>query len=185
MIPMFAVVEWPSAIVAIVLLVIIAVIMLVGMFRYTFDEVLKLWAALGTLVGLITGTMATYFFTNQAHEAQTAQLKAEKQELVAKQVATAAEKDKLTVSLAMAKEKEQRAREQAIAMTTQSPTVIVNPFHPILLNSEVMASISPDNQKWLEDYRGRIEAAKADARPKPADPKPPQESTKAAEAKPK
>jgi hypothetical protein len=110
MLLVFAQVEWPSAIVAIVLLLIIASIMIIAMFRFDLDGVLKLWGAVGTVFGLVIGSMATYFFTNQAHQARTAQLEAEKRTLVAQQQAAVAEKESVLRYALAATEARERAK---------------------------------------------------------------------------
>jgi hypothetical protein len=113
MLPLFAEVEWPSAIVGIVLIVGLMAIILVALFRNTIDDVLKLMGALGTLFGLVIGSMATYFFTNQAHQARTAQFQAEKQALVAQHQTAEAERDKWERAAMAAQEREKKAVEQA------------------------------------------------------------------------
>ena len=127
MLPLFAAVEWPSALVAIVLLVIFAAILIIAMFRYNLDDVLKLLGALGTLFGIVIGSIATYFFTNQAHEARTAQLQAEKQTLVAQHQAAVAEKEEWALTATAAQEREKRANEQALSEAAKAPR---NPASP-------------------------------------------------------
>jgi hypothetical protein len=121
MLPLFAQVEWPSAIVAIVLLLIIASIMVIAMFRYDLDGVLKIWAAIGTLFGLVIGSMATYFFTNQAHQAVTARLQAEKQALAAQHQAAVAEKEKFALAAARALERSRTESEPAEGSVAKPP----------------------------------------------------------------
>jgi hypothetical protein len=59
--------------------------------RYDVDGALKIWAALGSVVGLLTGAFVTYFFTRGAVDAEkkTAEL-AERQATQAKADASAA-----------------------------------------------------------------------------------------------
>ena len=59
-------VGWPSAAVAVALLATIAAIAVVAILRYSVDDALKVWSALGTLVGVVTGAFVTYFFTRGA-----------------------------------------------------------------------------------------------------------------------
>jgi hypothetical protein len=71
--PFFAEVEgvsWPSAIVAVALLALVAAIMIYAMRKYDIDGAIKIWGLLGVIVGIMTGTFGTYFFTRQEVQAQ-------------------------------------------------------------------------------------------------------------------
>ena len=52
-----------SVVVAVAIIVLIGAITLVAMVKYDIDAALKMWAALGTVTGLVVGGMGTYFFT--------------------------------------------------------------------------------------------------------------------------
>jgi hypothetical protein len=71
-------VSWPSAIVALALLLVVGAIAVVSIIHYDkIDDALKIWAALTSVVGVITGAFVSYFFTrgtvNQARDvAETA-----------------------------------------------------------------------------------------------------------------
>lgn len=68
-------IEWPSAVVATVLLIVIGAITVAGIYKYpSTTEALEIWSSLTPLVGLITGAFVTYFFTRGA--IQTAQTQA-------------------------------------------------------------------------------------------------------------
>jgi hypothetical protein len=54
---------WKDLAVALALICAIAAIMLVAMFRYDEESALRIWAAMGPLIGLITGAMARHFFS--------------------------------------------------------------------------------------------------------------------------
>ena len=56
-------VEWPSALVAISLITLIAVVMVIAMFRYKFSEAIQIWGAMGSIVGVLVGITSSYFFT--------------------------------------------------------------------------------------------------------------------------
>lgn len=72
-------VEMGSTVVALGLLVLVGAIMVAAIFRFrSMDDILKLWAGLGTLVGLIVGTMGTYFFTKDVADRSIAKVEAEK-----------------------------------------------------------------------------------------------------------
>src|SRR5215471_12524489 len=68
--PILAIVEWPSAAVAIALIAFLALVMYIALKRFEMDDILKFWAALGTIVGLIIGTFGTYFFTREVTQAK-------------------------------------------------------------------------------------------------------------------
>jgi hypothetical protein len=131
MLPLFAEVEWQSAIVAIVLLVLIAAIMIIAMFRYDLDGVLKLWGALGTLFGLVIGSMATYFFTNQTHEARTAQLRAENMSLTAqRELAVVTDARKRAEPPGDARKMEKKADERATDSMKKTSKGVESPSRP-------------------------------------------------------
>jgi len=54
-----------SVVVAVAIIVLIGAITLVAMLKYDIDAALKVWAALGTVTGLVVGSMGTYFFTKR------------------------------------------------------------------------------------------------------------------------
>lgn len=55
--------RWPESAVAVTLILLIAAVSVAGIARYEVADFLKIWAALTGLVGIITGTVVTYFFT--------------------------------------------------------------------------------------------------------------------------
>lgn len=84
MTPLLAQIDTGSVIVAVALLALVGVIMVVAMVRFPhMEDILKLWGGLGTLVGLIVGTMGTYFFTKEAADKSIAKVEAEKNTLIA------------------------------------------------------------------------------------------------------
>lgn len=56
---------WPSAVVAVALIALIGAVMVVAIWRYPLAEALKVWGALGTILGVVVGVMTTYFFTHR------------------------------------------------------------------------------------------------------------------------
>ena len=68
--PILANVEWPSAAVAIAIIAFLTVVMCVALKRYSMDAVLKLWAGLGSVAGILAGAFVSYFFTHEATEAK-------------------------------------------------------------------------------------------------------------------
>ena len=65
--------KWPGAAVAIALMALVGAIAVAGL-RYAPDQFEKIWGALAGLVGLITGVVATYFFTKEVSRQLAEQL---------------------------------------------------------------------------------------------------------------
>jgi Co/Zn/Cd efflux system component len=70
-------VGWPTAMVAVAVVLLVGSITVTAIVRYNnADEALKIWAALSGVVGLLTGAFVTYFFTQgtvqEAKEARAA-----------------------------------------------------------------------------------------------------------------
>jgi len=65
--------KWPGAAVAIALMALVGAIAVAGL-RYAPDQFDKIWGALASLVGLITGVVATYFFTKEVSRQLATQL---------------------------------------------------------------------------------------------------------------
>ena len=59
-------IAWPSAVVALGILALIAAIEVAAIARYDAGDAIKIWGLLGTLVGVVTGAFVTYFFTKGA-----------------------------------------------------------------------------------------------------------------------
>jgi hypothetical protein len=55
--------KWPESAVAVALIVLITAVSVAGIARYEVADFLKIWVALTGLIGIITGTIVTYFFT--------------------------------------------------------------------------------------------------------------------------
>jgi hypothetical protein len=64
--PIFANVEWPSAIVASVLIVCLTAGFVAAVMRYNSDAAMKLAGYFTGFLGLLLGTIMTYFFTREA-----------------------------------------------------------------------------------------------------------------------
>jgi hypothetical protein len=64
-----------SVIIGIALIALVAAVTIVAIIRYDVDAVLKIWGALGTLLGLVVGTMGTYFFTKDQVEQKDSQIR--------------------------------------------------------------------------------------------------------------
>ena len=64
---------WQATIVAVAFMAFVAVMFLLTPLAYGqggIDTALKVWAAFGTLLGVITGAIPSYFFHQQAQSAQ-------------------------------------------------------------------------------------------------------------------
>lgn len=72
---MLAEVATGSVIIGVSLIALIAAITIAAIIRYDIDAVLKMWAALGTLLGLLVGTMGTYFFTKDQIQQKDSQIR--------------------------------------------------------------------------------------------------------------
>src|SRR5438046_3163289 len=71
----FASVEWPSAAVAITLIICFTFTMHVALKRHKMDDVLKLGGYFGSILGLLVGAFVTYFFTQAQVQRQESQIK--------------------------------------------------------------------------------------------------------------
>jgi hypothetical protein len=58
--------NWPSTVVACMIILLIGTITTTAIVRYPADDALKVWAALGSIVGVVTGALVTYFFSRSA-----------------------------------------------------------------------------------------------------------------------
>ena len=58
--------NWPSAGVAIALVTLVGAVAITAIVRYDVDDALKIWSSLGTVVGVLTGGVVTYFFTRES-----------------------------------------------------------------------------------------------------------------------
>jgi hypothetical protein len=59
-----------ATVVAIFYVLLIAVVAVEALDRYSVDDFLKVWAVLGTLIGVLTGSIPSYFFALSAAEAK-------------------------------------------------------------------------------------------------------------------
>jgi len=66
-----------ATVVAALYLLLVGVIALVALNEYAIDDFLKVWAVLGTLIGVLTGAVPSYFFAISAGDAKEEQKKAE------------------------------------------------------------------------------------------------------------
>jgi type III secretory pathway component EscV len=66
-----------ATVVAIFYLLLVGVIAVVALHEYAIDDFLKVWAVLGTLVGVLTGAVPSYFFAVTAGAAKEKEAKAE------------------------------------------------------------------------------------------------------------
>ena len=71
--------EWPAVVIALAFILLLGFIFWMTMNEMdTADDFLKIWAAVGPIVGVVTGLVPTYFFRNAASDASAqAQMNAE------------------------------------------------------------------------------------------------------------
>src|SRR5688572_21220858 len=62
--------NWPAAAVAIGFLAFLGFVFLTIYYRDGIDTALKAWAALGTIIGIVTGAIPSYFFHKVAEKAE-------------------------------------------------------------------------------------------------------------------
>jgi len=62
--------QWPAAVVAVAFIAFVAAIFLVVYNRDGIDTALKAWGAIGTVVGVVTGGIPSFFFHQTAKAAQ-------------------------------------------------------------------------------------------------------------------
>ena len=60
---------WPSAVVACALIALVGTVTVAAILKYEIDSTLKMWAALGTIVGVLTGAFVSYFFSRSSIDA--------------------------------------------------------------------------------------------------------------------
>jgi len=115
-----------SLVVAVSLIVLVGVLMLAAIIKYPANDVLRIWAGLGTLVGLITGSMATYFFTVRINEEEVSKLRAETSAVAAERETAIAQKNELNTSLVAAAERERQLKAESIQLATGKPTILLD-----------------------------------------------------------
>ena len=92
-------ISWQSTVVAVAFLAVVASLMLVVLRKSTVDQALKLWAGLGTLVGVLAGSIPTYFFTDRIAQEQVQRQQADTRTQQAEVQRVQAEKDTITLQL--------------------------------------------------------------------------------------
>jgi membrane protein YqaA with SNARE-associated domain len=70
---------WPSAFVAACVMLFLAGVTIAAIVEYPVDDALKVWAALGSVAGVITGAFVAYFFTRGTVQALGQTAAAERQ----------------------------------------------------------------------------------------------------------
>jgi hypothetical protein len=113
-----------SVIIGIALITLIGAIMIAAVIRFDIDAVLKMWGALGTLLGLVVGTMGTYFFTKDQIQQKDALISSTQSALHASEVEKAnlgSENERLAQEIKTAKD-EQLAEAPAETSSTTETT---------------------------------------------------------------
>ena len=71
-----------ATVVAVGYVLLVGVIAVVALDNYSVDDFLKVWAVLGTLIGVLTGAVPSYFFALSASGARAAQEQADQRSQV-------------------------------------------------------------------------------------------------------
>jgi hypothetical protein len=66
-----------ATVVAVGYVLLVGAIAIVALDNYSVDDFLKVWAVLGTLIGVLTGAVPSYFFAVSAGKARAAQEQAD------------------------------------------------------------------------------------------------------------
>ena len=66
-----------ATLIAVFYILFVATIAVVALIEYEVDDFLKVWAVLGTLVGVLTGAIPAYFFAVAANSAQQERVRME------------------------------------------------------------------------------------------------------------
>jgi hypothetical protein len=109
---LLAVSETASLTLAIMIIVAICVVMIIAMFKFDVDGALKVWGALGTLTGLVVGSMATFFFSEKSRQEVLARKDAE-------QASLAARGEALTAQLKAADTEKTKLQSDLVKLTTK------------------------------------------------------------------
>jgi len=101
---------WPATIVMVAMLTFLGIMMCIAHRKDGMDGAIKMWALLGSIVALLTGAAATFFFTNNAmaaaqtnsanalHLAQTASTLSADAQLIAAEASKTVAQQKLELS---------------------------------------------------------------------------------------
>ncbi len=121
---MLLAVDTGSVVVAVALIGFITAMMLTAMKKYDLDGVLKIWSGLGTLVGLMTGSMATYFFAAEEQERIVAQAAVTQSALqTAHETELAAKQDVIDSATALVESKDGIISETKMALAAKDETI--------------------------------------------------------------
>jgi membrane-bound metal-dependent hydrolase YbcI (DUF457 family) len=83
-------ISWPSAVVAVFLILLVMAVTVAAIVRYPADDAMKFWSALGPVIGVLTGAFVTYFFTRRTIATEQASAAAARKEADESQQAMAA-----------------------------------------------------------------------------------------------
>jgi uncharacterized membrane-anchored protein YhcB (DUF1043 family) len=92
--------SWKSTVIALALIALVAAMFLAVFYAAGIDAALKAWAAVGTVVGVITGAMPTYFFGRATTASLRDQLGASNQRLDEERLARSREQEEFMGRLA-------------------------------------------------------------------------------------
>jgi len=92
--------SWKSTFIALALIALVAAMFIAVFYSAGIDAALKAWAAVGTIVGVITGAIPTYFFGRATTASLRDQLGASNQRLDEERLARSRDQDEFRGRLA-------------------------------------------------------------------------------------
>jgi predicted lipid-binding transport protein (Tim44 family) len=93
--------SWQSTVIAICMIALVGAIFLVVYLKSGIDDALKAWGAVGTIIGVLTGAIPTYFFQQVA--VQAAQASTQEARATAATASATAENERARADKAQAK----------------------------------------------------------------------------------
>lgn len=152
MFTLFAEIETGAVIVAVTLIAFVGVIFIIAMIRYPkIEDVLKIWGALGTVLGLIVGSFGTYFFTKDQVKQAVATAEANKVAVVAQKDASLSEAEAEKLAVIAQKEaisSEKKALEESLIVSKANVGVLTTQLAKAEANQSPKWMTLPNYPSW-------------------------------------
>jgi phage/plasmid-associated DNA primase len=144
----------PPVVVALAFIGLVVIITVVAILRYQAQDVLKIWGGLSTIVGVMAGSMATYFFTKEPLQQAQQQVVATQERLA--EVASKATAAETTLN-------ELTRTYKPIGLSTDDPDYkkLFNKFESSSKNAEISSAYKNDIKARTELLK-RLEDLKVD-----------------------